>query len=40
METNKPHDYEECSECGYDHSYETEAAYEWHKQFSEPKEDD
>jgi len=24
-------DYEPCGDCGYDHEYEPEEAYEWHK---------
>lgn len=24
-------DYEQCSECGFDHEYEYEAAFQWHK---------
>lgn len=31
MDKDLPSDYEECGECGYDHSYEQEEAAEWHK---------
>lgn len=27
-----PKDYESCSECGFDHQYEYEAAHKWHKE--------
>lgn len=26
-----PTDYEVCGECGYDHGYDYEEAYKWHK---------
>lgn len=30
-----PHDYEPCGDCGYDHSYEQQEAYNWHSQNEE-----
>lgn len=30
-----PTDYEPCGECGYDHSYEPQEAYDWHKKSDE-----